>query len=138
MIWIHDDQEIFFANDADADNGECGEKFVPLIERAARKAKRLTKFMVRYNNQLDRTWPYTRVSRIAEVVSVAKGMDPRLASVDADYFEYIVDLVPRRSEGNGEENGSGSFASTVDFSHIDLAKKYFVLDYIGGDAMALM
>jgi len=51
--------------------------------------------MVRYNNQLDRTWPYTTVSRIAEVVSEVKGVDTALESVDADYFEYIINLIPK-------------------------------------------
>ena len=59
------------------------------------RATKLTSFVVRYNNQLDRTWPYTTVSRIAEVVSEVKGMDVALESVDADYFEYIVNLLSK-------------------------------------------
>lgn len=132
VIWIKDDHEYFIANDVTVmGGGECSEKFVPLIQRAAVKAKRLTSFMVRYNNELDRTWPYTKVSRVAEVVSGVKGMDVKLDSVDADYNEYIVNLVPR-SGSKKKTNGNASFARDFDFSHIEMVKKYYTLDYIGG------
>ena len=76
---------------------------------------KLTSFMVRYNNQLDRTWPYTKVSRIAEVVSEIKGMDVALESVDADYVEYIVNLIPMGDKKKKRE--LGGLASSLIFSH---------------------
>ena len=79
---------------------------------AAERATKLTSFMVRYNNQLDRTWPYTTVSRIAEVVSEVKGMDVALESVDADYFEYIVNLIPKGFKKKKRE--LGGLASSYD------------------------
>jgi len=140
VIWIHNDHEYLMANDASATGGgECSEKFVPLIEKAARKATKMTAFMVRYNNKLDRTWPYTKVSRVAEIVSrVKEGKDVTLESVDEDYFEYIVNLVPKSNTKKRKQGDDASFAGSVDFSHIDDAKKYYVLDYIGGDALDLM
>ena len=76
---------------------------------------KLTSFMVRYNNQLDRTWPYTKVSRIAEVVSSAvNGMDVALESIDADYyFEYIVNLIPMGDKKKKRE--LGGLASSLTF-----------------------
>ena len=80
-------------------------------------------------------WPYPKVSRIAEVVSNTRGDDVSLESVDSDYFEYIVNLIPSTTD---KKRKSSDFVGNVDFSGIDLAKKYHVLDYIGGNAMELL
>ena len=139
VIWIHDDHEYFFQQVAHNGMQDISEKFIPLIQQASTRAKKMKAFMVRYNNELDRTWPYTKVATIAEIVSSTTGMDVVLDSVDDDYFEYIVNLVPKTTSGDSKKRkSSGGFAGSIDFSHINETKKYYVLDYIGGNAMDLL
>jgi len=137
VVWTHNDHEYFIqrVNSGIGRGTEVSESFLPLIKDAAAKATKMKAFMVRYNNELDRTWPYPKVSRIAEVVSNTRGVDVSLESVDSDYFEYIINLVPITTD---KKRKSSDFVGNVDFSGIDLAKKYHVLDYIGGNAMELL
>ena len=137
VVWIHNDHEYFIqrVNSGIGRGTEVSESFLPLIKDAAAKATKMKAFMVRYNNELDRTWPYPKVSRIAEVVSNIRGMDVSLESVDSEYFEYIVNLIPSSTD---KKRKSSDFVGNVDFSGIDLARKYHVLDYIGGNAMELL
>jgi len=137
VVWIHNYHEYFIqrVNSGIGRGTEVSESFLPLIRDAAAKATKMKAFMVRYNNELDRTWPYPKVSRIAEVVSNTRGEDVSLESVDSDYFEYIVNLLPSTTD---KKRKSSDFVGNVDFSGIELAQKYHVLDYIGGNATELL
>jgi len=112
---IHNDHEYFIqrVNSGIGRGTEVSESFLPLIRDAAAKATKMKAFMVRYNNKLDRTWPYPKVSRIAEVVSNTRGVDVSLESVDSDYFEYIVNLIPSATD---KKRKSSDFIGNVDFS----------------------
>jgi len=115
VVWIHNDHEYFIqrVNSGIGRGTEVSESFLPLIRDAAAKATKMKAFMVRYNNELDRTWPYPKVSRIAEVVSNIRGVDVSLESVDSDYFEYIVNLIPSTTD---KKRKSSDFVGNVDFS----------------------
>ena len=115
VVWIHSDHEYFIqrVNSGIGRGAEVSESFIPLIRDAAAKATKMKAFMVRYNNELDRTWPYPKVSRIAEVVSNTRGVDVSLESVDSDYFEYIVNLIPSTTD---KKRKSSDFIGNVDFS----------------------
>ena len=114
VIWIYNDHEYFIEQVANDGMQSVSEKFAPLIQKTCTKAKKMKAFMVRYNNKLDRTWPYTKVATIAEIVSSVTGMDVVLDSVDDDYFEYIVNLVPKTNSGDSKERmSSGGFAGST-------------------------
>ena len=115
VVWIHNNHEYFIqrVNSGIGRGTEVSESFLPLIKDAAAKATKMKAFMVRYNNELDRTWPYPKVSRIAEVVSNTKGVDVSLESVDSDCFEYIVNLIPSTTD---KKRKSSDFVGSVDFS----------------------
>ena len=115
VVWIHNDHEYFIqrVNSGIGRGTEVSESFLPLIRDAAAKATKMKAFMVRYNNELDRTWPYPKVSRIAEMVSNTRGVDVSLESVDSDYFEYIVNLIPSTKD---KKRKSSDFVGNVDFS----------------------
>eukprot|EP00984_Skeletonema_dohrnii_P032787 scaffold27493_cov76-Skeletonema_dohrnii-CCMP3373.AAC.2 len=136
VIWVVPGKGEFFMEESFTGfNGRCAEKFIPLIEDATKKAKKLKDFQVRYNNGRDRTWPYTKVLNVAKAVARVKNCEVVLESIDKDYCEFNVDLKEVGQHAGGKVGDVSSFVGNVDLSSLtNPLQRYFILDYIGENA----
>ena len=136
VIWVVEDKEYFIQQSFNSFNGRCAEQFIPLIQDTAKKATKLKDFMVRYNNGRDRTWPYTRVSDIAQVVASVKNCEAALDSIDSGYREFIVNLNEVGEHDGGKIGDVKSFVGKVDLTQMTHPlERYMMLDYIGNGAV---
>ena len=136
VVWANGVQERSVALSVSASGGgECSEKFVPLLRMAAWKATRLTSFRVRYENDAEWAFAYTKVARVAEVVSKFRGREVKLAGGDGERFEYLVELGDELKEEEGKDGkakGVGaSFVKDVNLSSLGADRQKRVLGYIG-------
>jgi hypothetical protein len=101
---------------------ETQERFVPRLKKAARRAVNIKKLLIQYTNEVDRTWPYTKVARIIEIFTSINGRKATLESVEEDCFGYTVTFSPTLAKKRQRDDGHDKkqpFAINIDFSRCD-------------------
>jgi hypothetical protein len=105
----------------------------PRLQEAARRATNMRKLLIQYTNELDRTWPYTKVARIIEIFTSINGRKATLESVEDDCFSYTVIFSPTLAKKRQRDDGHDEkqpFEINIDFSKYDRSHEVYIKQYI--------